>query len=195
MEKEEIKNKKQEEEVKETVENQEAQAENPEAENTEAESETSEEKEDKTAKELADAKEKYLRLYSDFENFRRRTAKEKLEFMKTANEGLLISLLAVLDDFDRAQKHVKEDPENEALTGYKQGVDLIQNKFIKVLEEKGLKIMEDPIGKEFDMDFHEAITQIPAPSEDMKGKVVDVVEKGYLLEDKVIRYAKVVVGS
>ncbi|MEH0158318.1 nucleotide exchange factor GrpE [Limibacter armeniacum] len=203
MEREDIKNKKNEEEQLQNQEGAEQEADvknEKEAEEVKAQEEVApeEQKEDKSAtlaKDLAEMKDKYLRLYSDFENFRRRTAKEKLDFMKTANEDLIVSLLAVVDDFERAQKHASGDEENEALNSFKQGVDLIQNKLVSLLENKGLKSMENPTGKEFDMDKHEAITQIPAPSEDLKGKVVDTVEKGYLLNDKVIRYAKVVVGS
>lgn len=147
----------------------------------------------KIEEELAEMKDKYLRLYSDFENFRRRTAKEKVEFMKTANEELLRALLPILDDFERAQKSISDNPENPEII--KEGFDIIQNKFIKTLESKGVKPMGDLKGVDFDSDLHEAITQIPAPEDALKGKIVDVVEQGYWLEDKVIRFAKVVVGS
>jgi len=140
--------------------------------------------------ELAEAKDKYLRLYSEFENFRRRTSKEKLELIQGANEGLLKSLLPVLDDFERAEKVFKELNTKEA-----EGFILIFNKYKKTLEQAGVKEMELKNGDSFDADRQEAITQVPVTDEKLKGKVVDVVEKGFLLNDKVIRFAKVVVGS
>jgi molecular chaperone GrpE len=145
---------------------------------------------EKLKEELAGAKDKYLRLYSEFENFRRRTAKEKLEMIQSANEQLLQSLLPVSDDFERAEKSFKDKNDQDA-----EGFTLIRNKFKKVLELYGVKIMEIPPGAGFNPDLHEAITQIPAPEPSLKGKVMEVVEKGYLLNDKVIRFAKVVVGS
>jgi len=140
--------------------------------------------------ELAEAKDKYIRLYAEFDNHRRRTAKEKLEMIQSANEQLLKALIPVSDDFERAENSFKEKTDKEA-----EGFFLIQNKFKKVLDQYGVKAMPTEKGSTFDADFHEAITQIPAPEEKLKGKVVDVVEKGYLLNDKVIRFAKVVVGS
>jgi molecular chaperone GrpE len=140
--------------------------------------------------ELGIAKDKYLRLYSEFENFRRRTAKEKLDMVQSANEQLLKALLPVMDDFERAEKSFKEKNDKDA-----EGFFLIANKFRKVLETYGIKSMDIQAGASFDTDKHEAITQIPAPDEKLKGKVVDVVERGYLLNDKVVRFAKVVVGS
>lgn len=142
-------------------------------------------------KEVAELKDKYLRLYSEFENFRRRTAKERIDLVKTANEEVLASLLPVLDDFERGLKSMENAKDVSAV---KEGVSLIYNKLFKTLSSKGLKPM-DAAGTEFNSELHEAITQIPAPSEDMKGKVVDEVEKGYYLNDKVIRFAKVVIGS
>lgn len=142
--------------------------------------------------ELAEAKDKYLRLYSEFENFRRRTAKERLELVSSANQDLVQDLLPVLDDFDRAQQNYSEKTDVSAL---KEGMDLIAHKFNKVLEQKGVKEMEGKEGIEFDPEVHEAITKIPAPKEELKGKVVDVIEKGYYLNEKVIRFAKVVIGS
>ncbi len=144
----------------------------------------------KLQNELAEQKDKYLRLYSEFENFRRRTAKEKIEMVQSANEELIRALLPVVDDFDRAEKAFKDTKDKEL-----EGIFLIQNKLKKVLEQYGVKAMTIESGTAFDSDFHEAITQIPAPDEKLKGKIVDVVEKGYLLNDKVIRFAKVVVGS
>ncbi len=149
---------------------------------------------DKVSIELQEMKAKYLRLYSEFENFRRRTAREKLDLIKTANEELIVALLPILDDFERADKSL-QDATNEVPAALKEGFDLIQGKFAKTLMQKGLKAMEDVKGKALNTEFHEAITQMPAPEEHMKGKVVDVIEKGYLLEDKVIRYAKVVIGA
>ncbi len=139
--------------------------------------------------ELAEAKDKYVRLYAEFENHRRRTAKEKLDMIQGANEQLLKTLLPVLDDFERAEKSFKEINERAS-----EGFFLIQNKFKKILEHYGVKIMEISKGAVFNADLHEAITQVPA-EEDLKGKIIDVVEKGYLLNDKVIRFAKVVTGS
>lgn len=143
---------------------------------------------DKLKDELAEFKDKYLRLYSEFDNFRKRTAKEKLDLIQNANEQLLVALLPIVDDFERASKAAEE---NTDIEGYK----LIQDKFNKSMEKYGVKTMKIETGSDFDPDFHEAITQIPAPEEKLKGKIVDVVEKGFLLNEKVIRYAKVVVGN
>ncbi|MCW5910133.1 MAG: nucleotide exchange factor GrpE [Cyclobacteriaceae bacterium] len=139
---------------------------------------------------LAEAKDKYVRLYAEFDNFRRRSAKEKLELIQSANEQLLKALLPVADDFERAEKSYKDRSDKEA-----EGFLLIQNKFRKTLDQYGVKAMETAAGSEFNADLHEAITQVPAPDEKLKGKIIDTVEKGYLLHDKVIRFAKVVVGS
>jgi molecular chaperone GrpE len=145
--------------------------------------------ENKLKEELAVSKDKYIRLYSEFENYRRRTAKEKLEMIQSANEQLIKSLLPVLDDFERAEKAFKES-NNQAAEGFL----LISAKYKKVLELYGVKTMDIQQGFDFDPDVHEAITQIPS-APNLKGKVVEVIEKGYLLNDKVIRFAKVVVGS
>ncbi|MGJ3235780.1 nucleotide exchange factor GrpE [Marivirga sp.] len=142
--------------------------------------------------ELAESKDKFLRLYSEFENFRRRNAKERLELVKNASEELISDLLPIMDDFERAEKSFEDQSDNEAL---KEGFTLIKNKFEKTLINKGLKAMDSDAGIEFDPEIHEAITKIPAPDKKLKGKVVDVVEKGYLLNDKVIRFAKVVIGE
>jgi molecular chaperone GrpE len=158
----------------------------PETENKEAQPDPLKKLQD----ELAEAKDKYVRLYAEFDNFRRRSAKEKLEMIQSANEQLLKSLLSVVDDFERAEKSFKDKNDKES-----EGFFLIQNKFKKIVEQYNVKAMEFSKDTEFNPDLHEAITQIPAPSEKMKGKVMDVVEKGYLLNDKVIRFAKVVVGS
>ncbi len=154
--------------------------------------------------EIAEAKDKNLRLYAEFENFRRRTAKEKLEMTQFAGEKIITSMLTILDDFERAQKSLqksqaRENPTLEdvqkSLQSINDGMQLIQNKFVRIMEQQGLKPMANTIGTVFNIDLHESITQIPAPNEDMIGKVVDEVEKGYLLNDKVVRFAKVVIGS
>lgn len=137
--------------------------------------------------ELAEAKDKYLRLYSEFDNFRRRTNKERNELIGTATQSLMKDLVPVLDDFDRGLKAMEDSP-------VKEGIELIANKFKKVLESNGLKKMEVNKGDDFNEDFHEAITQIPA-GDDLAGKVVDVVESGYFLSEKVVRFAKVVTGA
>jgi molecular chaperone GrpE len=142
--------------------------------------------------EVGELKDKYLRLYSEFDNFRRRTAKEKTEFFKTANEDLMTSLLPVLDDFERAHKALTEAKSSDAVI---EGINLIYNKLFNTLQLKGLKPMNTLIGEPFNSELQEAITSAPAPSEDLKGKVIDVVEKGYLLNDKVIRFAKVIIGA
>src|SRR5687768_270367 len=138
----------------------------------------------KLKEELEAAKEKYIRLYSEFENFRKRTAKEKLELIQGANEQLIRALLPVADDFDRAE-NAFPDKNDKNLAGF----FLIHSKFKKVLELYGVKIMDAGQGTDFNADFHEAITQLPAPTVELKGKIIEVVEKGYLLNDKVIRYA------
>jgi molecular chaperone GrpE len=139
---------------------------------------------------LADAKDKYLRLYADFENFRRRTSKEKIEMIQNASESLIKDLIPIVDDFERANKSFETVTEIEPL---KEGISLIFNKLQKTLASKGVKAIESK-GQDFDVELHECITQFAA-GEDQKGKVIEEVEKGYYLNDKVIRYAKVVVGS
>ena len=141
---------------------------------------------------FSELNDKHLRLHAEFENFKRRTAKERIELYKTAGEDVLTSLLPILDDFERAIK-AKTDAGEELKED--EGVLLIYNKMKSSLELKGLNAMEDAIGKELNTDFHEAITNIPAENENMKGKIIDVIEKGYFLNDKVIRYAKVVVAN
>ena len=143
------------------------------------------------AAELKMVEEKYLRLYADFDNYKRRTSSERIELFKTANQEVLVSLLPVLDDFGRALNAMNTATNINAV---KEGIELVKTKFYSILESKGLKPMETT-GKPFDSDFHEAITNIPAPSEKLKGMVIDEIEKGYYLNDKVIRFAKVVVGE
>ena len=151
-----------------------------------------EEKKEPTAEEkYNELNDKYLRLYSEFDNFRRRTAKERIELFKNAGEDILSELLPVLDDFDRALNAMSGDSDIKALSD---GVQLVHNKLKNVVQAKGLKPF-DAVGEKFDPDFHEAITKIPAPKKKLKGKVVDVIEQGYMLNDKVLRYAKVVVGE
>jgi molecular chaperone GrpE len=136
-------------------------------------------------------KDKFLRLFAEFENYKRRTAKERIELFSTASEEVMISLLPVLDDFDRASVEIEKDKENEIL----KGILLIKNKLFDSLKSKGLSLVTVNKGEDFNADNHEAVTQIPAPSKDMQGKIIDVIEKGYKLGDKVIRYPKVVIGK
>src|SRR5688572_26264609 len=143
----------------------------------------------KAQEDLSESKDKYLRLYSEFENFRRRTAKEKLELIQTASEQIVKAMLPVIDDFERAEKAFQGSESKEM-----EGFLLIYNKFKKILEQTGVKKMEAK-GVAFDADLHEAITQLPAPDDSQKGKVLEVVENGYLLGEKVVRHAKVVVGA
>ena len=141
--------------------------------------------------ELVEIKDKYLRLAADFENYKRRTSKERIELFKTANQELMVALLPVLDDFERARAATATTDNAGAV---RDAIDIIQSKLNKTLQQKGLTAMEAKDG-DFDAELHEAITQIPAPSDDLKGKIVDVVEQGYYLGDKVIRHAKVVLGQ
>ncbi|MGK0412420.1 MAG: molecular chaperone GrpE [Polaribacter sp.] len=150
-------------------------------------------KEEPTSEEIIQAeKDKFLRLFAEFENYKKRTTRERIELFKTAGQELMTSLLPVVDDFERALAHIKEDKESEEL---RKGVLLVYQKFYNTLELKGLLKIETNAGDVFDAEIHEAITQIPAPSEDLKGKVIDCVEKGYKLGDKIIRYPKVVIGQ
>jgi molecular chaperone GrpE len=146
-------------------------------------------REEQLSQDLASEKDKFLRLFAEFENFKRRTAKERIELFKTANQDVLLALLPVLDDFDRALAEIKKTDDNVLI----QGVELIQEKLKSTLVSKGLEEVEIKAGDLFNADFAEAITQIPAPK--LKGKVVDVIEKGYKLGDKIIRFPKVVIGQ
>lgn len=142
--------------------------------------------------ETEDLKDKYLRLFAEFDNYKKRTIRERLDLMKSASQDMMTAILPVLDDFDRARKNAEtqgktDDPVLEGLL-------LVYHKLYGILKNKGLVDM-DPTGEAFDPEFHEAITEIPAPTPEMKGKVIDTIEKGYRLNDKIIRYAKVVVGS
>ncbi len=147
--------------------------------------------EEKLQEDLATEKDKFLRLFAEFENFKRRTAKERIELFKTANEEVLQAMLPVLDDFDRAMIEISKT-DNDVLL---KGVELIHEKLKNTLVSKGLEQVEVRAGDAFNADYAEAITQIPAPSNDLKGKIVDVIEKGYKLGDKIIRFPKVVIGN
>jgi len=147
--------------------------------------------EEQLRQELESERDKFLRIFAEFENYKRRTAKERMELFKTANQEVLLAMLPVMDDFDRALTEIRKS-EDEALV---KGVELIHEKLKNTLQSKGLEIVDVKSGDPFNADFAEAITQIPAPSDDLKGKVVDVIEKGYKLGDKIIRFPKVVVGQ
>lgn len=147
---------------------------------------------DELEENLAELNDKYLRLFSEFDNYRKRTNKERLDLMNTASAQIIIDLLPVLDDFDRALVAMESGSASDQ--SYVEGTKLIFNKLKGILEKRGLESMKS-IGETFDTDFHEALTNIPAPTPDLKGKVVDEIEKGYMLKGKVIRYAKVVVGQ
>lgn len=147
--------------------------------------------EEKLRQEIEALNDKHLRLFAEFDNFKRRSVKERVELIGTASKGVILALLPVMDDFDRAQKSMETATDVQAI---KEGIDLIIAKFRSILSQQGVKEME-AIGMPFDPDLHEAVTNVPAPSEDMKGKVVDQLEKGYYLNDKVIRFAKVLVGA
>lgn len=141
--------------------------------------------------ELAEAKDKYLRLFAEFDNYKKRSIKEKLEYMRSASQETLKAMLPVLDDFERAKKSADDDKSSEQ---FSDGVTLVYQKLHAVMANQGLKAMETN-GEVFDPELHDAITEIPAASDDMKGRIVDTVEKGFLLNDKIIRHAKVVVGK
>lgn len=140
---------------------------------------------------LKEQKEKYLRLFADFDNYKKRTAKERLDLLNTAGKDIILSVIPVIDDFERAIAVADKARDADSV---KEGMMLIKNKMFNVLQQRGVKQMEAK-GEPFDSERHEAITEIPAPNEEMKGKVIDEVEKGYTMNDKIIRYAKVVVGK
>mgnify|MGYP005988774907 FL=1 len=146
---------------------------------------------EKLEKAVASEQDKFLRLFAEFENYKKRTSKERMDLFKTANQEVIIAMLPVVDDFERAMKELSKEQDSEL---YK-GVSLIQNKFIGVLKNKGLEEVVVSAGDTFDSEMHDAITQIPAPDKKMKGKVIDVIEKGFQLGDKIIRHPKVVVGN
>jgi molecular chaperone GrpE len=140
---------------------------------------------------LKESEEKYIRLSAEFDNYRKRTLKEKMDLIKSGGESVLLNILPVIDDFDRAVQSMQEEHDENAI---KDGIELVYKKFSEFLTQSGVSEI-DAIGKEFDTDIHEAITKIPAPEESLKGKVVDVIQKGYSLNEKVIRHAKVVIGE
>lgn len=145
-----------------------------------------------TAEELLAAeKDRYIRLFAEFENYKKRTSKEKMEFFQYANQDMMIAMLDVLDDFERAIKEISKNGNETDL----QGIELIYQKFKNILLEKGLKPIEVRAGDDFNVDFHEAITQIPSPTPELKGKIVDVIQTGYRLHERVVRFAKVVTGN
>ncbi|MFS4494500.1 nucleotide exchange factor GrpE [Maribacter sp. 2308TA10-17] len=147
--------------------------------------------EEKLQEELGKEKDKFLRLFAEFENYKKRTSKERMDLFKTAGQEVIVSLLPVIDDFDRAMKELAKSEDKEMF----KGVELISNKFKETLKNKGLTEVEAKQGDSFDAEIHDAITQIPAPSKKLKGKIIDVIEKGYTLGDKIIRHPKVVVGN
>ncbi|MDG2072973.1 MAG: nucleotide exchange factor GrpE [Polaribacter sp.] len=164
--------------------------------NTESEAKVEENqevvKEEPTTEEIIQAeKDKYLRLFAEFENYKKRTSREIIELYKTAGQELMTSLLPVMDDFDRGLAEIKKAKDKELL----KGMQLINDKLKKTLEQKGLTLMKVKAGDVFDADIHEAITQIPAPTDKLKGKVIDCIENGYMLGDKIIRFPKVVIGQ
>ena len=168
----------------------------PQVEDTATATAEQEQKEEKTAEEqlqdqLVAEKDKFMRLFAEFENYKKRTMKEKLELMKTAAQDTLNAILPILDDFDRAKSSADDDSTNEVFTD---GVKLVYDKLNSTLAARGLKAMKSN-GEVFDPELHEAITEIPAPNDEMKGKIIDTIQKGYYLQDKIIRHAKVVVGK
>lgn len=147
--------------------------------------------EEQLQEDLKKEKDKFLRLFAEFENYKRRTSKERIDLFKTAGQEVIVSLLPVIDDFDRAIREISKSEDQEMF----KGVELISNKFKETLKNKGLQELEVKEGDAFDAEIHDAITQIPAPSKKLKGKIIDVVEKGFKLGDKIIRHPKVVVGN
>jgi molecular chaperone GrpE len=161
---------------------------------TKKEEEPEEEKDELTVlqEKNEELNDRFLRLYSEFDNFRKRTQKEKIDLYKTAGEDVINSLLPVLDDFERALKSIDQSKD---LKDLREGISLIYQKLLTTLNQKGLEPIESSIGKDFDLDLHESVSQVPTDDKKMKGKVIDEIEKGYMLNDKVIRYAKVVIGA
>ncbi|WKD86571.1 Protein GrpE [Polaribacter huanghezhanensis] len=164
--------------------------------NNEAEAQVEENQEvevnEPTAEEIIQTeKDKYLRLFAEFENYKKRTTRERIELFKTAGQDLMTTLLPILDDFDRGLAEIKKAKDKELL----KGMQLINDKLKKTLEQKGLTLIKVKAGDVFDADIHEAITQIPAPTDKLKGKVIDCIENGYKLGDKIIRFPKVVIGQ
>lgn len=162
------------------------------AENIRSESFTEENQslEEKLTAQVAEEKDKFLRLFAEFDNYKKRSQKERLEYFKYANQEILVALLPVLDDFERCVKELEKEQSKEL-----EGIKLIQQKLNNTLKDKGLQTIEVKIGDELDTEKHDAITQIAAPTAELKNKIVDVIETGYQLQDKVIRFAKVIVGN
>jgi len=180
-------------EMDETVENQES-VETPELNGEEVQEsvpEAEQTEEEQLREELAKEKDKFLRLFAEFENFKKRTSKERMDLFKTAGQEVIVSLLPVMDDFDRAIKEISKTEEKELF----KGVELISTKFKETLKGKGLEEVKVGEGDVFDAEIHDAVTQIPAPNKKLKGKVIDVIEKGFKLGDRIIRHPKVVVGN
>lgn len=147
--------------------------------------------EEQLTQELAAEKDKFLRLFAEFENYKRRTSKERIELFKTASSSVMQAMLPVLDDLDRAWVEIEKSKDDNLI----KGIELISTKFKATLKDKGLELLDVRQGDDFNADFHEAITQIPAPSKKLKGKIIDVIENGYKLGDKIIRFPKVVIGQ
>ncbi len=158
---------------------------------TDVNDEVEQSEEERLREDVAKEKDKFLRLFAEFENYKKRTSKERMDLFKTAGQEVIVSLLPVLDDFERALKELAKSEDKEMF----KGVELISGKFKETLKSKGLEDLQVRAGDAFDADIHEAITQIPAPSKKMKGKVIDVIEKGFKLGDRIIRHPKVVVGN
>jgi molecular chaperone GrpE len=148
--------------------------------------------EEQLKEEIQKEKDKFLRLFAEFENYKKRTTKERIDLFKTASQDVMVAMLPVLDDFERALNHIEEDKEAEEV---RKGVLLIYQKLLSTLEQKGLSVIKVAKGDTFNADDHEAVTQIAAPTKDLKGKIIDVLEKGYKLGDRVIRFPKVVIGQ
>ena len=179
------------EEIKEELEHLNEARVNDNTETDEPEAEETFTEEEKLKIEVATLNDKFVRLYAEFDNFKRRTQKERSDLLKTANKEVIVAMLAVLDDFERAEKALANVTDVAAV---KEGIAIVHHKLKTLLSQKGLAAM-DAIGQTFDADIHEAITSIPAPNADGKGKVLDEMEKGYLLNEKVIRFAKVIIGA
>ncbi len=159
--------------------------------NTDGENQVELSIEDQLREDLAKEKDKFLRLFAEFENFKKRTSKERIDLFRTAGQDVIVSLLPVKDDFERALKELSKGEDKELF----KGVELISNKFSEAMKNKGLEEMEVGQGDTFDAEIHDAVTQIPAPNKKLKGKIIDVIEKGFKLGDKIIRHPKVVVGN
>ena len=173
-----------------TTDNQNKEIENPGSKTT-SDQVVEQSQQEQLQQELAQEKDKFLRLFAEFENYKKRTTKERIELFKTAGQDILQSLLPILDDFDRGLIEIKKSKEKELL----KGVQLIHSKLEETLKRKGLEVIKVKQGDSFDTELHEAVTQIPAPKDKLKGKIIDVIEKGYRLGEKTIRFPKVVVGQ